>query len=71
MIITLKQVQEEMIQASKGQIVARDEWQDEILSLWVGKPLNLVELRTSSWLWLRGTSTLFLLSSNTNQNPWE
>jgi hypothetical protein len=31
MIITLKQVQEEKIQASKGQIAARDEWQDEIL----------------------------------------
>jgi len=31
MIITLKQVQEEKIQASKGQITARDEWQVEVL----------------------------------------
>jgi hypothetical protein len=33
MTITLKQDQEEKIQASKGQIAARDERQDEILAL--------------------------------------
>jgi hypothetical protein len=50
MIITLKKFQEEKIQASKGKIAARDEWQDKILVLWSGKPLKLVELHTSSWL---------------------